>query len=615
MEFDFTNILELVQSVWRFVQVLLGIGLVIFVHEAGHFLAARWCGVRVDVFSLGFGPSLFSWKRGNTLYQVAVIPLGGYVKMAGEEPGDEERGPSPDDLRSKSVGQRFLIFSGGVIMNVIFGLVIFPILYWVGVPFTQPLIGAPAPGGPAWQAGLEEGTKVLEVNGQRVITFPEILNEVALGDPEKCDLLIQRPGSKTTEAISLTPERSATRGLFELGFPPAMDPDRKVFIESGSPAAIAGIKTDDRWLSIEGARPGESIPEAFLRSSATGATVRATFESAETGEAYTAEIAPMETEASGPALVGVTSATDEVVAIRGSAWANFGLHEGDRISLCNGVPIWSIEDLDAAIRRSEGSVTVACVRAGETLQLQAPAATGLSAGDIALGTSKGERRVRVVARSAAEAAGLIDGDEILMVGDVPIDSQETMLKALRGNADLEVPSVLTISRTSSGQSEELEITVQAAQLTPMLYGIGIQRAEYVFREKSPLGAIALGCGACVKFLKDSWLTLRGIVTDQVPGKNVGGPIAIGVIAHSFASVSITKFFFFLCILSMNLAFLNVLPIPLLDGGHLFFLLVEKVKGSPVSDKVMGYSQLAGLVLIGFIFVYIFYNDIARAVGG
>ena len=76
----------------------------------------------------------------------------------------------------------------------------------------------------------------------------------------------------------------------------------------------------------------------------------------------------------------------------------------------------------------------------------------------------------------------------------------------------------------------------------------------------------------------------------------------------------TKFFFFLCVLSMNLAFLNVLPIPLLDGGHLFFLLIEKLKGSPVSDKIMGYSQLAGLVLIGFIFVYIIYNDVARTIG-
>ena len=84
-------------------------------------------------------------------------------------------------------------------MNVVFGLVVFPVLFWLGIPFTQPLIGAPTPGGPAWEAGLEEGTRILEVNGQPVITFPEIVQEIALGDPGACTLLIQRPGSQESE--------------------------------------------------------------------------------------------------------------------------------------------------------------------------------------------------------------------------------------------------------------------------------------------------------------------------------------------------------------------------------------------------------------------------------
>jgi regulator of sigma E protease len=120
----------------RWIQVAVGIGLVIFVHEFGHFVAARWCKVRVECFSLGFGPRLFGWRRGTTLYQIAAVPLGGYVKMAGEE---HAGGPiQPDDLRAKSVGQRFFIFSGGVLMNVVFGLVVFPIVLFYGVPFSAP---------------------------------------------------------------------------------------------------------------------------------------------------------------------------------------------------------------------------------------------------------------------------------------------------------------------------------------------------------------------------------------------------------------------------------------------------------------------------------------------
>ena len=98
---------------------------------------------------------------------------------------------------------------------------------------------------------------------------------------------------------------------------------------------------------------------------------------------------------------------------------------------------------------------------------------------------------------------------------------------------------------------------------------------------------------------------------QVSGANIGGIITIGVVSHSWASVGITKLFFFLCMLSMNLAFLNVLPIPVLDGGHLFFLLIEKIKGSPVSERVLGYSQMVGIVLIVSLMVYVTFNDIKR----
>ena len=134
-------------QITRILQVALGIGAVIFVHELGHFIAARLCKVRVEIFSLGFGPKLLAWKRGTTTYQLALVPMGGYVKMAGEEsaPGVA---PLPDELPAKSVGQRFFIYSGGVLMNVIFALVVLPPLLFYGVPFPEPLIGAVAPGGP-----------------------------------------------------------------------------------------------------------------------------------------------------------------------------------------------------------------------------------------------------------------------------------------------------------------------------------------------------------------------------------------------------------------------------------------------------------------------------------
>ena len=134
--------MESLSGILSMAQVVLGIGLVIFVHELGHYLAARWCGVRVITFSLGFGPKLIGREIGGTLYQVAAIPLGGYCRMAGEESRGNGEPPAPDELPAKGVGQRFFIYSGGVLMNVLFALIVFPILFHVGVPFISPIISA-----------------------------------------------------------------------------------------------------------------------------------------------------------------------------------------------------------------------------------------------------------------------------------------------------------------------------------------------------------------------------------------------------------------------------------------------------------------------------------------
>ena len=107
------------------------------------------------------------------------------------------------------------------------------------------------------------------------------------------------------------------------------------------------------------------------------------------------------------------------------------------------------------------------------------------------------------------------------------------------------------------------------------------------------------------------VTVKRMLLGQVSGKNVGGIISIGVVSYSWASLGITKLLFFLCMLSLNLAFLNVLPIPILDGGHLMFLIIEKIKGSPVSERVFGYSQMVGIVLIVSLMIYVTYNDLVR----
>src|SRR5690606_13348315 len=139
-----------------------------------------------------FGPRLFGFVRGATDYRVSLVPFGGFVKMAGDQPGEGTGGP--DELQSRSPGERFLIYSGGVLMNGVFALVVFPLIFWVGVPMLRPAVGLVEPGGPAWHAGLEGGDEIVTVNGRSVLGFTDIALEVALGDVQRTQIEYVRDG-------------------------------------------------------------------------------------------------------------------------------------------------------------------------------------------------------------------------------------------------------------------------------------------------------------------------------------------------------------------------------------------------------------------------------------
>ena len=127
----------------------IGLGLLIFIHELGHYLACRVTGTRVEAFSIGFGPKLFGWRRGDTVYKLSLIPLGGYVKMAAENPGDANTG-APDEFPNKSYSQRLLIMSAGVIFNAILAFLLFAWAFGIGAPFLKPSVGNVLHGSAAW---------------------------------------------------------------------------------------------------------------------------------------------------------------------------------------------------------------------------------------------------------------------------------------------------------------------------------------------------------------------------------------------------------------------------------------------------------------------------------
>ncbi len=196
---------------------ILVLGLLIFVHELGHFLVAKLFGVRVLKFSLGFGPKLFGRVVGETEYIVSALPLGGYVKMFGENP-DEQDVPEADKKVSfahKSVLQRFLIILAGPVFNLIFPILLFFFLFSVvGVP--QPVettrVGMVTEDSPAYHAGIQEGDVLLEINGQPAELWLDVLHKVKESGGNEINVLLQR-GSKTLEVL-VKPELDDAKNMF-----------------------------------------------------------------------------------------------------------------------------------------------------------------------------------------------------------------------------------------------------------------------------------------------------------------------------------------------------------------------------------------------------------------
>ncbi len=190
------------------------IGVLVFCHELGHFIAARLCKVGVDVFSLGFGPKLFSKKYGRTVYCISAIPLGGYVKMVGEEPGTE---PDPADeslsFNRKSLLQKSLIVGAGPAFNFFLALFIFYVLYqFSGIYMGKPIVGEVLDNTPAQSAGLLPGDIILKINGTRIDSFEDIIQIIGQGKGEALEILIQREERQTL--LMLVPQKQLGKNVF-----------------------------------------------------------------------------------------------------------------------------------------------------------------------------------------------------------------------------------------------------------------------------------------------------------------------------------------------------------------------------------------------------------------
>ncbi len=583
----------------------IAVGILILVHELGHFLAAKAVGVRVEVFSIGFWKKLFSFRKGDTEYRLSVVPLGGYVKLAGEMEG--EGSGEPDEFSSKSPGQRALVFIAGVAMNVLFALGAFIIAFTIGVPFEVAEVGRVERGSPAWEAGLMPGDKITRINNTQNPDFQDIQRHVALMGHDSIHLDIEREGDMME--FELVPRYDEFAGMKLMGFSPPVEPvvTGIAELENGRrPAEEAGIELEDRVLRINGHnidyfRDIRQVLQCHEEGSLEIELLR-------NDERKAVELDPVKPERY---VIGISGVNTEIKSLQSNGpAAQTGLQVGDKIVAVGQTPVKSIVGLESFLEENPGQHALHVERNGENITLDIEVADRAELQDFifSLSTGSSNELVWVKEDGPSWEAGMRAGDVITHIGGQRVSSWEEILEANEKKG--EAPREIAWER--NGESFEEKVipkvnrTDQAAQM-----GIFFTRTKQQVRREGVTGAISTGIQKTYGAFADMLFTIRGFATREVSTQHVGGIMLIAYASYHAASQGMGQLLYFSAMISVALAFLNILPIPVLDGGHLLFVGIEKLRGKPLSERIKHISQTVGLALLLLLVVYAVRNDILR----
>jgi len=565
---------------------------------------------------------VFTGVTGQTQYRLSLLPIGGYVKMAGDIPG--ELTGAPDEFLGKSVGQRGMVFVAGSVMNAIFGVLVFILAYQVGVQSISPDVGDVIPGFPAYEAGVRSGDRIVSINGRAVHEFFDIPQEVAYASPDDgLRFGVIREGH---EVILPPPDEPAVKNYYDSNEKRQVAGIMRVYMnrvdsmDTESELYRAGLRPKDRIVEIAGApaKTQADVVEAFARFLGTGKD-RFTIMAEREGK----RLEPIEVAIPGDAKrvwrMGVTpSFRFRVAKTPATGIGADALQEGDVI--VGGTYRFGLKGIAGTLRLLKTNDGFPLRIAFEVLRgSPEPVDVEIEAADAdeleALASSLEIETSFVVkgisARSNFAEAGVPLGAEILAVGGGTFASLETLAERL--NASGGAPVELAWKTDESPEIRNTEVhLVPSWSLGLGDLGIKSFREKREYIRLSFFASVSVGAGKSVKFAHDVFRTLRSIfITRSLGGQSIGGPVTIAVASYYFAEYGFGKLLFFLGLLSINLAIINLFPIPILDGGHLLFLLIEKIKGSPLSETVQALAQYAGLLILLSLMVYVTRNDILR----
>lgn len=660
LAFDVSSILN---SVLHGLYVALGLGLVIFFHELGHFAVAKWCGVFVERFSIGFGPILWSFKRGETEYALSAVPFGGYVKMLGQDDMDpsqltsEEIARDPRSYSSKTVAQRMGIISAGVIMNVITGCMFYMVAFRLGVETSPPQVGSLQIGKPAWQKGIRPGDTLSSINGRELLTFQDILRGITLSQGATKIAGTHLDG--TTFDLAIAPDESGERRIVGISEGDLMT------LSVYEHAFVEGQKTTAMPSSpAENAQP--PFKDGDVVKSISGKDVRNYFEvldvmarrRAEPLE-YVVERGSEKVTVTVPAQkfrdLGMWFDFEKVAALQeDSPAAKANLQVGDKITKVNGADVGTEinpfflgeyfesfvgQEVEVQVKRFvEGSadsqhIKVTLVPTDRPAWSELPQIEGvpLSIPSIGLAYHLSSIVSKVVPESPAAKAEIAQGATLK---SMKFESSQPNFKfgeedskvvafwdpkknvAIKNMAYAmwkmqEIPQVSVSIEFTDDKNKPVTLKPEFTSAEHFLPRRGVihQGLSIVLLANNWGDALSMGLDYTRGSAIDIYLTLRSLFTGTLSVKNLRGPVGIAQAAYKVSHHGFSNFLLFLAFLSINLAVLNFLPIPLLDGGHMVFLVWEGVTRRRPHPRVLEYAQICGFVFVVGLMILVICLDV------
>ena len=657
---------------WVVLQVAGGLGFVIFVHELGHFLVAKACGVKCEKFFLGFdvgGLKLASFKAGETEYGIGILPLGGYVKMLGQDdnpaaataeaqrarlsgdlPAEPVDAPHPAwDPRSypaQSVPKRMAIISAGVIMNVIFAVLMAALAYGIGVKEMTCALSSVRTGGAAWRAGLRTGDEIVAIGGRKDPIFNDLRHGVTVGSVAKgIEFTIRRPADETERTVVLKPDTDL--GAPTIGVTSPYSLTLPADLTRGLAGAAADAKPTfeggDTIRAVDGTPVATYAQLLAILAAKTDAPVALTVDRSEKAvdgkvgrvESITIELPPQRR-----LTTGMTMTPLPIRAVQDdSPAATAGIRAGERLVAVDGQPVGDPFTLDDRLRSRVGetvSLTLDATDGGSrTVEIRprlvtwrddetAGIGSPLSVASLGLAIPIDAVVAAVDAGSPADRAGVKAGDRITRAaivepneeadpkGGIELSTQEpnwpvimALLQKLRVGTSL----ALKVA-SADGPSRDVTITPEAAADQFVAErGLVFDPVYKTVKAGSVAGALRRGLLKAKEDLSMVYGFLGKLTQQQISPRLLGGPIEIAKQAGRHASEGFGRLLLFLTMLSANLAVVNFLPIPVLDGGHMVFLAYELIRGKPPSEGVVVVLSYLGLALILSLMFFVFGLDL------